>query len=368
MSEFMVGVGDPQAVKRWGASLAKQVGGKAYFSKKFEAVGDNAVIQRLTELESDAGDEIKFDLAMMFRGEPTEGDARREGLEESLRFYQDEIKIDQVRHSADTGGRMTRKRTLHNVRMLVRDRESDYWARFTDQVKFVYLSGARGHNAVGSFILPLTWAGRAGNALHAPDTDHIIYPAISITAASGITAGDVMTRAVIERAGTHASMIQELNPDNVSIQPITIEGEEHYVVLMSPLQAHNLRTGTNAGDWLDIQKAAAAAEGSKNRIFRGSLGMIDDIVLHKHKDVIRFNNYGAGSNVPAARALLLGRQAGTVAYGTPGGLSWNWEEEKADFGNQVNISCGTIMGFKKTRFNGRDFGVLAIDTAAAPVK
>jgi N4-gp56 family major capsid protein len=121
----------------------------------------------------------------------------------------------------------------------------------------------------------------------------------------------------------------------------------------------------SAPGWLDIQKAAAAAEGRKNPIFLGGLGMINNIVLHSHESVIRFSDYGAGTNVAAARALFLSRQAAVVAYGTAGGLRYSWKEEEDDYGNEPTIVAGTIIGVKKTRFNNRDFGVIAIDTASA---
>lgn len=88
-------------------------------------------------------------------------------------------------------------------------------------------------------------------------------------------------------------------------------------------------------------------------------------MLHKHRNVIRFSDYGSGSNVAAARALLLGRQAAVVAYGTANGMRYSWEENTKDYGNEPTVASGFIGGIKKTRFNGKDFGVLSIDTAAA---
>jgi N4-gp56 family major capsid protein len=146
--------------------------------------------------------------------------------------------------------------------------------------------------------------------------------------------------------------------------PVSVESSEAYVLLMSPDQEYDLRIADTTG-WLEIQKAAAAAEGKNNPIFKGGLGMIGGAVLHKHRNVIRFNDYGAGSNVVAARALLLGRQAGVVAYGTNNGLRYDWKEESDDYDNELSVASGFIGGIKKTRFNGKDFGVIAIDTAAA---
>jgi N4-gp56 family major capsid protein len=121
---------------------------------------------------------------------------------------------------------------------------------------------------------------------------------------------------------------------------------------------------------LDIQKAAAAAEGRNNPMFKGSLGMYNNVILHKHRGVIRFSDYGVGNNVTAARALFLGRQAGVVAFGSSGtGLRFDWNEEMEDRGNQVVITTGSIFGVKKTAFTiggtSRDFGTIALDTAVA---
>ncbi|MBS4049849.1 MAG: DUF4043 family protein [Methylomonas sp.] len=50
-----------------------------------------------------------------------------------------------------------------------------------------------------------------------------------------------------------------------------------------------------------------------------------------------------------------------------GGLTFPWEEELIDFKNEPIFGSGTIIGVKKTRFNSKDFGVIAIDTASAPL-
>jgi N4-gp56 family major capsid protein len=152
------------------------------------------------------------------------------------------------------------------------------------------------------------------------------------------------------------------------IEPCMVEGEEHFICTMHPFQEYAVRTNSATGQWLDIQKAAASAEGRNNPIFKGSLGKYNETVLHKHKGVILSNDYGAGSNVNAARALFMGRQAAVVSFGSNGtGLRFDWHEEQEDRGNQVVITTGSIFGIKKTAFTidgvSRDFGVIALDTA-----
>ena len=69
------------------------------------------------------------------------------GKEEDLKFYTDNLFIDQLRGGVNTGGKMTRKRTIHDLRKIARARQSDWWARLMDETLFIYLSGARGVNA-----------------------------------------------------------------------------------------------------------------------------------------------------------------------------------------------------------------------------
>lgn len=360
MAQTVIAWGDPKAKKAWSTGLAVDQVKKAYFEKKFVGTDENSIIQRKTELESDSGDRVSFDLSVQLRGEATEGDARLEGKEENQKYYTDEVVIDQVRHAVSAGGAMTRKRTNLNLRGNARRLLSDYWARFNDEMMFIYLSGARGINR--DFLFGLDWAGRAGNAIQAPDAGHLLYGGAATSKAT-LTANDKMTRGVIEKAQVKATMLQAQDPENANMVPVSIDGEEHYVIVMNPFQAHDLRTASGS-EWLDIQKAAAAAEGKNNPIFKGGLGMIKNVVLHEHRNSIRFSDYGAGSNVNAGRALFLGRQAGVVAYGTSGGMRWDWKEETKDYGNEPTVASGAIFGFKKSRFNGRDFGVLSIDTAA----
>lgn len=355
--------GDPKAVKRWGTSLAVEQFAKSYWEQRFIGTDQNKVIQRKTELEQDAGDTISFDLSVQLRGEVTYGDDRLEGKEEQLKFFTDEVKIDQVRKAVSAGGKMTRQRTTHNLRQVARDRASDYWAQFFDEVLFVYLSGARGINL--EYVLPAKYNGFAGNQLQNPDAMHYMLGG-SATSVASLTADDKMGRQLIEQAQVKAQMLRAQDPSTSNMMPVTIDGGTNYVLLMSPYQAYDLRNEVGTGGWLDIQKAATTALGNKSPIFMGGLGMINNTVLHSHERVVRFSNYGAGSDVAAARALFLGRQAGVIAYGQGGGGSrFTWKESLKDHDNEPVVASGTIVGMKKARFNDRDFGVITIDTAAA---
>lgn len=364
----IIGLNDSKAVKKFSAFLAVDVGRKSYFNKKFMGVGEDAQtpIQMLPHLENDAGEQISYDLVMQLKMQPVEGDNTLEGKEEDLKFYTDSVYIDQARGGVNTGGKMTRKRTIHDLRKIARVRQSEWWARLFDELLFIYLSGARGVNT--DYIYPLGYAGFANNSLVAPDTSHIMYGGAATSKASLVNT-DKFDLTLIERAVTKASTMGGGTTGIPAIEPVEIEGEEHYVIVMHPWQQYQLRTNSSTGQWLDIQKSLATAEGRNSPICKGALGIHNKVILHEHRAAIRFTDYGAGANLGAARALFLGRQAGVVAFGSPGtGLRFDWHEESQDRGNQAVITTASIFGVKKTSFTiagtSTDFGTIALDTYA----
>jgi N4-gp56 family major capsid protein len=370
MARTVIGAGDAKAVKRYSAFLAVDVARQSYFNRKFMGVGEEAQtpLQTLPHLENDAGDNVSYDLVMQLKMKPVQGDTTLRGKEEDLKFYTDSLLIDQLRGGVNTGGAMTRKRTIHDLRKIARVRQGEWWSRLFDETIFQYLSGARGVNA--DFIEDTSFTGYAGNAFVAPDSQHLMFGGAAGHVKNTLDSSDGMSLSLIDRAVARAEVMGGGTSGLPQIQPCMIDGEETFVVVMHPWQEYTLRTTSSTGSWLDIQKAAAAAEGRNNPIFKGALGMYNGVVLHKHKGVVRFSDYGSGANVNAARALFLGRQAGVVAFGSPGtGLRFDWNEEVEDRGNQVVITTSSIFGVKKTAFSidgtSRDFGVIALDTYVA---
>jgi N4-gp56 family major capsid protein len=368
MARTIVGVNDAKAVKKWAGLLAYDTSHKSYFNQRFMARGAEAEvpIQILTDLESDAGEQISYDLLAELKMAPVEGEDILEGKEEGQKFYTDQIYIDQARCGVNTGGRMTRKRTLHDLREKAKRQQSSWWARLMDELLFVYLSGQRGINA--NFLLPAGYTGRANNALVTPDANHTLYGG-DATAFNNLDANDKFDLRLIDRAKTKADSQGGGATDIPVLQPCKIDGEETFVCVMHTFQEDDLRSNTQTGQWMDIQKAAAGAEGRKNPLFKGSLGMYRGVILHSHRNVIRSNTAGAG-NVESARALFMGSQAAVVAFGSPGtNLRFDWHEETRDNGDKVVISTSSIFGVKKVTFTtgagAQDFGVFSLDTAAA---
>ncbi len=65
------------------------------------------------------------------------------------------------------------------------------------------------------------------------------------------------------------------------------------------------------------------------------------------------------------RAVLLGAQACTAAFGKGGGENkYRWNEELYDHKRELEVSAWSIWGLKKTTYNGRDFSAIVIPTYA----
>lgn len=364
MSQTVVGLNHPIAVKRWSAVLFTDMARESYFGSRFMSKSKDArtPIQVLTELENEAGDTVTVTLFGQLKQKPTYGDNTIRGKEEALQPFTDKVSIDQVRCGVNAGGRMTRKRTLHDLRAVARSKMGEWWARWSDEVIMIYGAGARGSN--DDFIEDTDYTGFANNALQAPDNNHILYGG-DATSFDSISSDDKMELRVIDRAVTKAKTSGGGSNGKVRIRPMRINGEDRFVMVMHPFQEYDLRTNSATGQWLDIQKAANG-RGTDNPIFTGALGMYNNVVLHSHEAVIQFNTAGADTLQPAARSLFMGRQAILQAFGSPGsGLRFDWNEETEDRGNQIVITSGTIMGVKKSRFKDADFGSYAIDTYAA---
>lgn len=369
MARTIIGVNDPKAVRRYAGLLAYDESQKSYFNQRFVGKGSEAEtpIQLLTDLESDAGEMVSYDLLAELKMAPIEGENNLENNEEAQKFYTDTIYIDQARCGVNTGGRMTRKRTMHNLREKARRQQSSWWARLKDEIRFIYLSGARGINA--NFLVPTTWTSRANNALVAPDANHLMY-GNDATAFNNIDSADKFDLRLVDRAKTKADSQGGGATGVPVLQPCKFDGNECFVCVMHTFQEDDLRSNTNTGQWLDIQKAAATAEGRNSPLFKGTIGMYRGVILHSHRNVIRFSTAGAGGNLEAARALFMGAQALVEAYGSPGtNLRFGWDEETDDRGDKIIISSSCIWGTKKVTFTmdvgAQDFGVFSLDTYAA---
>lgn len=345
MATSQYGVNHPLAVKLWSTKLFREAL-KQTWLYKFIGKDSNSAIQMLDDTQKGPGDRITVGLRMQLTGNGVEGDGTLEGNEEALTTYSDNLLINQLRHAVRSDGRMSEQRIPFSVREEARMGLQDWWSDRIDTALFNQLAGNTaqtdtrftGHNAATS-----------------PDSNHIVY------AGSGTTEADVASKTTAAKFSLSVidTCIEKAKTATPLIRPLKVNGEDKYLMFLHPYQVTDLRTNTNSGQWLDIQKAAMQGGQIKdNPIYTGSLGEYNGVILYSSTRVPTVTS-------TVYRALFLGAQSGLLAFGQDNNPNkMTWDEELFDYGNSLGVAAGMIWGAKKTRFNSADFGTLVVATYA----
>lgn len=352
MATTLYATGNALAVKVWAKKLFEEALKQTYFSR-FMGAGTDNVIQIKDETSKGPGDRITIGLRTQLNGNGVQGDGTLEGNEEGLVTYSDNVFIDQLRHAVRSAGKMSEQRVTFDVREECRMGLQDWWA---DRLDASFFNQITGNTAVADTRF-------TGNqAAIAPDAAHKKFVNANELTDASISTTSVFALSVIDKAVEAAVTASPL------IRPIKYQGENMYVAFLHPVQVTDLRTGANAGQWLDIQKAAmTGGRVNDNPIFTGALGVYNNVVLHSSFRVPQAVNAGTSVSIASTRrAVLCGAQAAVMAYGQNNSDSqMTWVEELFDYGNQLGVSAGLIFGIKKMVFNSADFGTIVMPTYAA---
>ena len=175
------------------------------------------------------------------------------------------------------------------------------------------------------------------------------------------------------------------------IRPIKLNGMECYVAILHPYQVLDLRRNVSNGQWMDIQKSAMmGGQITNNPIFTGSVGMYNGVIIHEDARIPRIaadskTSLGTSSGVSGTtdanavsgstlanydnitRGVFMGAQSGCIAFGRSYGLSgsnvkFKWTEVLNDYENQLGVSAALVYGCKKSVFDSKDFGTLALSS------
>ena len=353
MAETAFGTSSDQTVKLWSKKTWYEAQKGALFFNKFLGTTEDSILYWAKDLEKNAGDNIVYDLLVEMTGEGVSGDNTLEGNEEALTFYQESVKIDQLRH-AHIFGKMSQQRTIHNLRKDGQWALSRWWSNKFEELLFRYLCGD-------------TSVAHAGNSPTAADSDHQIYSgnATAETGGGALDSNDRFLLEDIDYAKEQATTI------DVPMRPVRIDGDDYFVMVLHPYSVTDLKlslgTGASSIKWHEIQQYANV-RGLKNNIFQGSLGVYNKCILYESNRI-----YSPATNV--RRNLLLGAQAGVFALGNAydkmeqkkvGKDNYiSWVEQKQDYDNKKGLAAGSTFGMQKNVFNSRDFGVMTVSSYAA---
>lgn len=367
------------------AALAKR--------QRLQTSSDMPIVQ-ITDLEQSAGDTVTCDMFKLIRGKPFMGDRKMQGQGKPIKFSSMEVKIDQARFPIDAGGRMTNKRTRHNLRAIARANMADYFAVLNDEQIMIHLAGGRGQEYTDDWNIPLDDDEDFGEIL--------INPVLAPTRNRRFIAGGGDSVTDIEE--TDALKLEDLDIIATYLRespfppmPIKVEkdpmGDEQPIWCLMVTERQWLyilsRAGANSSAWRKfVADAAMRARISKHPLFQGDTGLWNGLLVKKMPKPIRWyaggmiketqaNNTERSVQVPPGRtvdrAIILGGQALAIAKGDAGGgtaaFPMRWSEELTDHGNALEIGAGQMDGKAKFRFKGTDdvwtdFGCATIDSYA----
>lgn len=353
-------------------------------------------IVKITDLSKEAGDTVTMDLFNTINGKPVMGDKKVAGKMMGLSSSTMEMRIDQYRGGVDSGGKMTQKRTVHNLRGVAMAALTGWATRLEDQVCLVHLAGARGSQNGTDWVVPLStdddFTSIMVNTVKAPTYNRHFY-AGDATGLANLDTGDVLDLPTIDRISAI------MNESDVPLQPIKVKSDKAswnnptWLLLVTSRQWHYLQTRTGEKSWRTaVEKAFKRYDSSG----RHPLFSPEDAIMWANILVKKINRmairFAAGDSVTVAtsadaytettatcavdtdRAILLGAQALGKAYGRHGtsDYHYSWNEELTDHKNAVEVTVAAMGGCAKTRFRIKsgtvekdtDYGVAVIDSYA----
>lgn len=361
---------DPNKRKAWAAKVAQDSIKEMYFARHIGEEGTPSAIIRKVDTEKGsssggAGDEVTTALVAKLRGAPITEGKKLAGREFRLQHASHTMRINEFRHGVNVGARIEQTRVGFNLKKQGRERLTDYIKEMYEEVLTMALAGARG---VGDEIqhFGTDYVGYP-NALRAPDSAHLFVGTAGTATKATLVAGDKLNLSTINKLRTKSKKMLGGQPDKaVKMTPIMKNGKKVFVLACMPEALQDIRDDVGAQGWFEAQKALTTAIGKESEIFKGGAGMFNGVLVDEMETGVKFNDYGVGANIPAARSHFMGANAGAVAHGTKGmadGLEVALDEDMDDRKHDHILFFEMIFGADKCAYNGMDYGQITVDSA-----
>lgn len=305
--------------KLWARKVWREGLKESYFEKFTSTDGKN-VVHRNNDLKQAKGDKVTFGLAMNLTGAGVVGTrATLKGKEDQLSIYDFSVPVDLIRNAVTRYEAEDQKSPYDNL-PLIKSALTQWLSDYLDDTLMTKLSAN-------------------------PTAGEVMYAASAGTVA-GTTATDKLTCSLISAARRKAKMHAP------KVNPIKIDGQDKYVMLVSPWAARDLKDDPV---WQAAQQNANV-RGDKNPIFSGALGEYDGVVLYEYERVVTANSGASGATIN--RNLLLGTQAACFGVASePRRIS-----QTDDYGNVQGNGISIMAGIEKSKYNSKDYGVIQVIT------
>lgn len=382
-------------VKKWSAELFKYSMLQNPFAA-YMGTNANSIFQVKKDLEKDSGDKVQFDILNPLTGAGQTDDGTYEGNEEALTFGSMEVQIHERGNSVRPNGKMTVKRTRHDLRQNAKYALGEWKGAVMAADMIAALSGLKTMKPYGYITGEVAEDADSSQILTVNQTDLVKGSTKPRYFAGGQTTAGVIDRVADDAAIANTSNKHLFGTAVISevkamaekgfdasgnyigaVKPIMVDGQPFYVMYVSLKQAKQLRQETA---WKSAQQEANL-RGKTNPIFTGADGIWDGVIIKRKNQIHERTGDGTGTavttyfesgdpcanGVTVARALFCGAQAGLIAYGQMP----TWEEEWFDYKTKLGVHADWIYGVARTVFDGDNFSTddsrncIVVDTAVS---
>lgn len=306
----------------WAKKVFKE-GLKESFFEKFTSTSGNNVVHVNKDTKTQKGNRVTFALALSLTGTGTKGNnATLRGNEEALQLKDFFVETELIRHAVVRDEADDQKTEIEML-PLIKSALVQWFSDWKDNLLIQRLSAT-------------------------PTAGEVVY-AGAASAVSALTANDKLTCKVISRAKRKAAMHAP------KVKPIKVDGKDKYIMLVGTWAARDLKEDPV---WIAAQQNANA-RGSTNPIFSGALGEYDGVILYEYERVLNNKTGAASANVVSN--LLLGQQAACFAVSR----EMRHISQTDDYGNVQGNGVSFYGNIEKTKFDGKDYGVINVLTGGA---
>lgn len=335
--------------KRWAKDLFAVVLPAVEFDS-LVGTGSDSIVQIKTELGKGEGDQITFGIRLPLIGEGIVGNDKIEGNEESLRFRNFKMTIEELNHAVDTGGKMEEQRLPYNLMQEAKDGLQEWWSDKLSDYIINVLAGNSSYRIANKVF---------ANTILEPDSDHMVTP--GGTAEASLTNTDTMDLAFLDKM---KQLAETGDPKNglYKLRPVMVNGKKYYKVILHNYVFDQLYKNTNVAQWGDLVRAAGKLQEPAVEIVYNGMMIIKSERMPKMVDM--------GSGAGIYRCVFLGAQSACFAWGGAGESKSSvmaFVPYSRDADRFMMVRGGGIFGCQKVRFDGKDYGAIVGATYGAPL-
>lgn len=367
-------------------------------------------VVQLMDLTSTAGDKVSVDVIGAVKGRPIMGDRNAEGKGSKMDMASQEIAIDMATVPIDAGGKMSQKRTYHDLLSLGVAQLRGIMPRLAWQRCLVHMAGTRGVQDGNDWALPLAadheFAEMMVNAVQAPtyNRHYVIDGASLIQGGAQLASIDTTDALLLQHidllAAIYDEMPTKMQPIRVPGDPVAMDDPIKGILWVDPLAYDSLlRDNTSGYNIREFQKngleRASYGNLRQHPLFAGTPIFWNGILVRKMSHGIRMDPGTAVKHVTSANRLTATETDVTIAgfasthqvsrsvfmsaqglaqvlgANRTSGVPYSILENTYNFGRSKEIAGEMIGGEAKLRFKlpnqdgdwePTDFGVLVIDS------